>query len=114
MYYPYYLLALFTYLNYLFIHIIYLSILFIYPYYIAGTVTFGSWIDRHGSFYATAITLFVTPLGWGLACLGSKLQLYYLVLFGFGIFHGFGTALGYISTCSSIQKWFPEFKGLGK
>lgn len=31
---------------------------------------------------------------------------------GWGICHGIGAAIVYVSTCSCIQKWFPEFKGL--
>lgn len=33
----------------------------------------GSWIERHGPFYAVRAAVILTPAGWAFACLGSWL-----------------------------------------
>lgn len=71
----------------------------------------GNWVDRNGPFWSVIITILTTPIGWGLASVGSKFELLGLVYFGFAL-HGIGTGFAYISTCAAIQKWFSEFKGL--
>jgi len=68
------------------------------------------WVERNGPFKSVAITLFLTPAGWALACLGSYQKNYGVELL-YGIAHGFGCGLAYISITSALQRWFPEFKG---
>ncbi|RYG55381.1 hypothetical protein EON66_05430 [archaeon] len=68
-------------------------------------------MQKHGPFWSCLRSVWLTPLGWGFACLGSYLPNLGILYAGFGICHGVGAAHVYISTCSAIQKWFPEFKG---
>lgn len=75
------------------------------------TLTFGVWVERHGPFWSVACTAFFSPAGWALAALGAynkSLSITYL----FGVFHGIGAALTYISVTSTLQRWYCEFKGL--
>ncbi len=76
------------------------------------TLLAGNWIERNGPFAAVAISTVCTPAGWALASLGSYNKNLPLVAAGFGIFHGVGAGMAYISTVSAFQKHFPEFKGI--
>ena len=69
------------------------------------------WVERNGPFKSVAITLFLTPAGWALACIGSYQKNYGIEIL-YGITHGFGCGLAYISITSALQRWYPEFKGL--
>ena len=61
---------------------------------------------------ACVCAAFFTPAGWALACLGAYQQSYPVTCL-FGVFHGIGAALTYISVTSTLQRWYSEFKGLG-
>lgn len=76
-----------------------------------GALLLGNWVERCGPSIAVSRTVLLTPLGWAAAALGSYTHNVAIVYAGFGICHGFGTACTYLSTCSMMQKHFPELKG---
>jgi hypothetical protein len=73
----------------------------------------GTWVERNGPWASVMVTLFLTPGGWALGALGAYLQSLPLVIAGFGILHGIGAAMTYISVTSCLQRWFLDLKGLG-
>ena len=74
------------------------------------TILFGVWVERAGPRRSAAVCLLLSPLGWGLAALGSQQRLQGLEsLF---LLHGIGSACAYISLTSTLARWFAEYKGL--
>lgn len=70
-------------------------------------------MERNGPWASVMATLFLTPGGWALGCLGAYISSLPLVIAGFGILHGAGAAMTYISVTSCLQRWFLDLKGLG-
>jgi len=78
----------------------------------ASAGIFGNWVGRNGVFRSVLLQLFLTPLGWALAGAAGTSANYPLLLGGYGVCHGLGCALAYLSTTSCLTHWFPELKGL--
>lgn len=77
----------------------------------ASTVTFGAYVGRAGPFASVARTVIFTPLSWMLAAVASRIGSLWLLILGYGLCAGIGTAHGYLATTSAMQKWFPEKRG---
>lgn len=77
----------------------------------ASTVTFGAFVGRAGPFASVARTVLFTPLSWVLAAVASRIGSLWLLILGYGLCAGVGTAHGYLATTSAMQKWFPEKRG---
>jgi MFS family permease len=70
----------------------------------------GNWVQRNGVFASLSRSLFLTPLGWAAAGLAVRLRAQSL-LYVYGVLHGLGCSLSYLSTTSCLAQWFPESKG---
>ncbi|KYQ91196.1 hypothetical protein DLAC_08115 [Tieghemostelium lacteum] len=79
-----------------------------------GFTTFlsGPYIERHGPRRGILIGSILFAVAHWLTALGIYVQTIWLVFFGYGLFAGMGIALCYISPVSSLQKWFPDKRGL--
>lgn len=77
----------------------------------ASTVTFGAFVGRAGPTASVARTVVFTPLSWVLAAIASRIDALWLLVLGYGLCAGIGTAHGYLATTSAMQKWFPEKRG---
>lgn len=76
----------------------------------AGTLALGNWVGRNGVVRAVSCAAFLTPAGW--ACAGAALVYkQQALLYAYGMLHGIGCALCYISTTSALAAWYPESKG---
>lgn len=75
-----------------------------------ATLLLGVWVGRRGVFAAVSRALLLTPLGWVAASLACTLRVRAL-LFLYGVLHGTGCALMYISSTSMMQQWHPLAKG---
>ena len=85
--------------------------LFVVLFYGTGTLLFGPYIARNGVRRSVLRQWILTPLGWLLAFVASKYELLPLLYLGYGICHGLGCSLAYLSTTSALQHFFPELKG---
>ncbi|KAF2077144.1 hypothetical protein CYY_001529 [Polysphondylium violaceum] len=72
----------------------------------------GPWIERHGPRLGVFIGAILFTLGHYLTAVGIHFQSIWVVYIGYGVFGGFGIAITYISPVSTLQKWFPNHRGL--
>ncbi|ORX90969.1 MFS general substrate transporter [Basidiobolus meristosporus CBS 931.73] len=77
-----------------------------------SAATMGPWLERNGPKKAALLAATLFYLGNLVSALAVYLKLMWLLYIGFGIIGGFGLGLGYISPVSSLQKWFPDRRGL--
>ncbi|CAG7823273.1 unnamed protein product, partial [Allacma fusca] len=72
----------------------------------------GPWLERRGPLVAcfTGIALFTS--GHFVTALGLYFKQIWLVFLGYGVLGGIGTGLCYISPVSTLQKWFPDRRGM--
>ncbi|KAG0249552.1 hypothetical protein BG011_009196 [Mortierella polycephala] len=72
----------------------------------------GPWLERVGPRKAALVGTSFFLLGNLVAAAGIHYKIMGLVYFGYGFFGGAGLGLCYISPVSSLQKWFPDRRGL--
>ena len=75
-----------------------------------GAALLGNWVQRNGVFAAVSRSLLLTPMGWAAAGLAVRLRVQGL-LYVYGVLHGLGCSLSYLSTTSCLAQWYPESKG---
>ena len=75
-----------------------------------GTLIFGNWVGRNGVNASVSRALILTPLGWAAAGAAISFKIEAL-LYVYGLLHGVGCAMCYISTTSALAAWYPESKG---
>ncbi|KAK9763088.1 hypothetical protein K7432_010560 [Basidiobolus ranarum] len=77
-----------------------------------SAATMGPWLERNGPKKGALLSSTLFYLGNLISALAVHLKQMWLLYIGFGIIGGFGLGLGYISPVSSLQKWFPDRRGL--
>ncbi|ORY00337.1 MFS general substrate transporter [Basidiobolus meristosporus CBS 931.73] len=77
-----------------------------------SAATMGPWLERNGPRKAALLSSLLFYLGNLTSALAIYLQQMWLLYVGYGVIGGFGLGLGYISPVSSLQKWFPDRRGL--
>lgn len=75
------------------------------------TAIMGPWIERHGPRYGVVLGTTSFFLGHVIVALGLASKSITAVYVGYGLFCGFGMGLCYIAPVSSLQKWFPDYRG---
>lgn len=72
----------------------------------------GPWLERKGPTVATILGGVLFGLGNITTAAALYLQQMWLVYLGYGVIAGFGIGLCFISPVSTLQKWFPDHRGL--
>ncbi|EFA82710.1 hypothetical protein PPL_04405 [Heterostelium album PN500] len=78
----------------------------------AGLLLSGPWIERNGPKNCIMIGGALFGAGHLFAAIGVHTKQIAVVYVGYGICVGFGFALCYLPPVSSLQKWFPDYRGL--
>ncbi|ORX90693.1 MFS general substrate transporter [Basidiobolus meristosporus CBS 931.73] len=77
-----------------------------------SSATMGPWLERNGPRKGALLSASLFYLGNLIAAMAIHFKQMWLLYIGYGIIGGFGLGLGYISPVSSLQKWFPDRRGL--
>ncbi|EFA78665.1 oxalate/formate antiporter [Heterostelium album PN500] len=77
-----------------------------------SVATMGTWLERNGPKMGIFFGGLFFSVGHLVTALGIHLKLMWLIYIGYGILGGFGLGLTYISPVSTLQKWFPDHRGL--
>ncbi|KAH9128113.1 hypothetical protein LEN26_009158, partial [Aphanomyces euteiches] len=72
----------------------------------------GPFIERRGPRLSMAISTALVVLGWIFAELGVVFQVYPLLFIGIGVFVAVGSEITMIVSVSTVQKWFPDLRGV--
>lgn len=72
----------------------------------------GPWLERNGPRKALILSSCSFFLGNLIAALAIYVKLMWLLYLGYGVIGGFGIGVSYISPVSSLQKWFPNKRGM--
>eukprot|EP01132_Coremiostelium_polycephalum_P002022 gene2022-2489_t len=72
----------------------------------------GPWLERKGPRLGIFVGASLFVAGLFLTALGIHIKHIWLVYVGYGIFGGSGIGVSYISPVSTLQKWFPDHRGL--
>ena len=72
----------------------------------------GPWLERRGPRLACLLGIALFCSGHFLTALALYLKQIWLVFLGYGVLGGMGTGLCYISPVSTLQKWFPDHRGM--
>ncbi|CEG44871.1 major facilitator superfamily [Plasmopara halstedii] len=75
------------------------------------TAIMGPWIERNGPRYGVVLGTSSFLLGHVIVSIGLAYKSIAPVYIGYGLFCGFGMGLCYIAPVSSLQKWFPDYRG---
>ncbi|KAG0200451.1 hypothetical protein BGX28_006474 [Mortierella sp. GBA30] len=78
---------------------------------VASSIT-GPWLERHGPRKAGLLGATLFLIGNLITAVGIHVKHISLVYLGYGIFGGLGLGISYISPVSSLQKWFPDRRGV--
>ncbi|CAI5709159.1 unnamed protein product [Peronospora effusa] len=78
-----------------------------------GTTTaiMGPWIERRGPRAGVVLGTSSFLIGNIIVGIGVYYKAIAAIYIGYGIFCGFGMGLCYISPVSTLQKWFPDYRG---
>ncbi|CAI5745246.1 unnamed protein product [Peronospora destructor] len=78
-----------------------------------GTTTaiMGPWIERRGPRAGVVLGTSSFLIGNIIVGIGVHYKAIAAIYIGYGIFCGFGIGLCYISPVSTLQKWFPDYRG---
>ncbi|KAF2071393.1 hypothetical protein CYY_007287 [Polysphondylium violaceum] len=72
----------------------------------------GPWLERHGPRKGILVGGTFFSVGQFLAAVGIHTKQIAVVYVGYGLFCGIGNAFTYLAPVSSLQKWFPDHRGL--
>ncbi|CAI5733332.1 unnamed protein product [Peronospora destructor] len=71
----------------------------------------GPWIERRGPRAGVVLGTSSFLIGNIIVGIGVHYKAIAAIYIGYGIFCGFGIGLCYISPVSTLQKWFPDYRG---
>eukprot|EP01133_Synstelium_polycarpum_P004227 gene4227-4929_t len=72
----------------------------------------GPWIERYGPKLSLFVGASAFSLGHFLTAMAIYLKAIWLLYLGYGVIGGFGIGLIYISPVATLQKFFPDHRGL--
>ncbi|KYQ99985.1 oxalate/formate antiporter [Tieghemostelium lacteum] len=72
----------------------------------------GPWVERQGPKRGIGLGGVLFAIGHYLTAIGIHVKAIWLVYVGYGVIGGFGLGICYISPVSSLNKWFPDKKGV--
>ncbi|KAF9948214.1 hypothetical protein BGZ72_009846 [Mortierella alpina] len=75
-------------------------------------IALGPWLERHGPRKAGLLGATLFLMGNLVTAVGIYVKQISLVYVGYGILGGLGLGISYISPVSSLQKWFPDRRGV--
>ncbi|CAK4532030.1 unnamed protein product [Aphanomyces euteiches] len=72
----------------------------------------GPFVERRGPRTSMAAATVLVVLGWIFAHVSVLAQAYPLLNFGMGILVGLGYGIALVGSVSTVQKWFPDLRGV--
>jgi MFS family permease len=78
----------------------------------SSAALWGGWLERVGPRKAGVVSAFCWCGGMLISALGVHMHQFWMMLLGSGVIGGIGLGLGYISSVSTLIKWFPDRRGM--